>query len=466
MVKALLERLSSIRGRKSDSVSGFTLIELLVSIIIASIIVGTLFGFLINILERDRTEQAKAEAQEEAQAALNFIADDMTEAVYIYDADGLYQTGAVGADGGNTVASQLPHSRLNSSRCNSTSNNCTPVLAFWKILKYDQGELVKGGSSPSPNRLVRCLDEAAQTDDPPLPPCIGGNKYTYSLVVYYLVKNNSISDPLSTWSSSSRIVRWELKDGIRWGCRDNSTVVALNDTDSCPIDADQLAVVRDSDQSITTRAICTAGVPCTEYSVLPDPGFRRFDLAGSGTLSDRMKRWRKSNLPYVLNAGGSPFTELIDFVDDTPYDSTQDDGSIGNSPADARVDINIIKNTTGSLTATAVPLVPSSNRSCDDPDTGVGVGLPAPQLGTAAQTDFAQRIPPDFGVAAVNPIGLSSFYACVNANRISARVFIRTNAKARLIDTPSLRKVSDGVFESFLPTASVRVFGRGVLSIQ
>ncbi len=461
MVKALLERLFLIKSQKSSNTSGFTLIELLVSIIIASIIVSTLFGFLINILERDRTEQAKSEAQEEAQAALNFIADDMTEAVYIYDADGLYQTGATGANGGNTVASQLPHLIPNGSKCNPTTNDCTPVLAFWKVFKYDRNEEVKGGQSSTENRFVRCLDEASQNDLN----CIGGNKYTYSLVVYYLLKDTN-----PNWSSASRIVRWELKDGIRWGCRDNTTVAALSNPGSCPIDttatpAGQLATVRVSDQSITTRAACIAGgFVCTDYSILPDNGFQRFDLSGAGTLSDRMKRWRKSSQDYNFNS--NPLTELIDFVDDTPYDPTQDDGIIGNSPADARVDINIIKNTTGSLSATATPLVPSTNLSCDNPDTGVGVGLSVAGLGTPTQTIFSQRVPPDFGNAAVNPIGLSSFYACVNASRISARVYLRTNAKARLVDTQSFRQVSDAVFESFLPTTNVRVFGRGVLSVD
>jgi len=437
MLKALIQRLYSVR-RRQTSISGFTLIELLVSIIIATILVGTLLGFLVNILERDRNEQAKVEAQEEVQSALNFIANDLTEAVYIYDSDGLYQNGT----DLTSVVSQLPHRQVNSSICNPSTNRCTPVLVFWKRFRYDRDDLVKGGSSPTKNRAVRCLDETAQQ----AVSCIGGDRYIFSLVVYYLVKGQT-SD--STWSSASRIVRWELKDGIVWNCLIPGT---------CPTAANQRVVSTGTD----------GGVLGTVYAVLPDLGFSRFDLSGAGTLSDRMNRWRKSTTAYNFAING--FDELVDFVDDTPYDATQDDGTIGNSPAGARVDINIIGNTLGNFVVT--PPIPSTNLSCDNPDIGVGVGLTLAQLGTAAQTTFAQRIPPDFSSTTtingvnVNPIGLSSFYTCVNAARISARVYIRTNALARLVDGASSRQVSDSVFEGFLPTVNLRVFGRGSLSVD
>jgi hypothetical protein len=345
----------------------------------------------------------------------------------------------------SNVVSQLPHLQVNSSICNPSTNRCTPVLVFWKRFRYDRNDLVKGGSSPTKNRAVRCLDETAQQ----AVSCIGGDRYLYSLVVYYLVKGQTTD---STWSSASRIVRWELKDGIIAGCLIPG---------SCPTAANQLKTSDGTD----------GGVSGTAYAVLPDLGFSRFNLSGSGTLSDRMNRWRKSTTAYDFGING--FDELVDFVDDTPYDATQDDGAVGNSPTEARVDINIIKNTPPILTTGNPPVVsvPSNNPSCDDPNIGVGVGLTAAELLTPGRTIFAQRIPPDFSSTPINgvnpnPSGLSSFYTCINAARVSARVFIRGNALARLRDNINSRPVSDGVFESFLPTANVRVFGRGSLSVD
>jgi prepilin-type N-terminal cleavage/methylation domain-containing protein len=440
MLKALIQRFLIAR-QKQTNVSGFTLIELLVSIIIASIIVGTLLGFLVNILERDRTEQAKSESQEETQSALNYIADDVTEAVYIYDSDGLYQTQTINGVT-NNVFSQLPHNFNTGSGCNAT--NCTPVLVFWKVFRYDRNDTVKGGNSGTKNRAVRCLDEPIDIDTLPFPPalptatnCSGGNKYTYSLVAYYLLKDSNVN-----WSSTSRIVRWEIKDGIKWACQDTSTAAQLPASGLCPTAATQ---------KITVNAV--------DYAVQPDPGFRRFDLSGTGTLAQRMNRWRADTANYDINVNG--FDELVDYVDDTPYDPAQDAFPLGNPPANARVFINITKNTSGAPTSST-----TSNLTCDDPDKGVGSGLTASELASTTRTVFAQRIPPDFANTTANPRGLSSFYACVNASRISARVFIRNNALARLKDNIANRPVSDAVFDSFLPTSNVRVFGRGILSVD
>jgi len=434
MLKALIQKFLS-RGRKQTNVSGFTLLELLVSIIIASIVVGTLLVFLVNILERDRNEQAKVESQEEIQAALNFIADDMTDAVYIYDADGLYRNGAAGPNGGLNVASQLPHLQPTAGRCkDGTTINCTPVLVFWKRFLYKPSDNYgPAESNPlfDPSLTIDCLEKSNTST------CIGGDKYVYSLVVYYLLKN---TDP--DWSSSSRIIRWEIQDGLVSTCPTNTFCPPLVPADDPLVDKNNYA----------------------STFLKPKPGFRKFNLSGSGSLADRMNTWRKSSVDYDFGLDSTPYRELVDYIDDTPFDPTQDDGTIDNSPQGRRININIRANNPA-FNPTPTPPVPS-NPDCDDPNIGVGVGLTASQLGTTAQTVFSQRIPPDFSNATSNPNGLSSFYACVNANNVSARVFIRGNALARLKDNISSRPVSDAVFQSFLPTANVRVFGRGSLSVD
>lgn len=448
MFKALILNLLR-KKREQLNISGFTLLELLVSIIIVSTIVGTLLGFLNNILERDRTEQAKVETQEEIQAALNYITNDMTTAVYIYDADGLYRRGTDDI----ALVTQLPHLQPNGSVCNPSSKKCTPVLAFWKVANYDRDNLVAGGNSPSRNRAVRCLEETAQQATT----CTGGNKYYYSLVVYYLLQDGD-----KDWSGASRIVRWELKDGIQWVCRDSAGIA---DGARCPINT----TATTASQLFIETVGSDAG---TRYAVKPDSGFQRFTLSGVGNLSQQFNSWRKkvdgSGVPIPYTFDSTTFTVLADFIDDTLYSVTQDDGIVGNSPDGRRIDINIQPNTETGTPPTY------RNATCDNPDIGVGVGLPVSGLSDPARTEFSQRIPPSFDTSVFipvtlstttqpNPIGLTSFYACVNANKISARVYIRGNSLARLRDNIKTRPIGDSTITSFLPTSSVRVFGRGVL---
>jgi type II secretory pathway component PulJ len=79
-----------IKHSRQQPPTGFTLIELLVAMVLAILVVMPLLGFIINILDNDRREQAR-QHQQEIQAAVDYIAQDLEQAVYIYDADGLKQ---------------------------------------------------------------------------------------------------------------------------------------------------------------------------------------------------------------------------------------------------------------------------------------------------------------------------------------------------------------------------------------
>ncbi|WP_341526550.1 hormogonium polysaccharide secretion pseudopilin HpsC [Nostoc sp. UHCC 0302] len=151
--------------RAKGKIDGFTLIELLVGMIIAFLIITPLLGFMLNILDTDRKEQAKANTEQEIKAALDYIARDLQQSVYIYDADGIA-----------AIRSQLPKS--------STADKKTffPVLVFWKRQYIQNGLTVATGV----------------TDD----------TFVYSLVAYYLIKDN---DP--TWSKAARIGRFQISNG-------------------------------------------------------------------------------------------------------------------------------------------------------------------------------------------------------------------------------------------------------------
>ena len=169
------------RGKRAK---GFTLIELLVAMILTALIITPLLGFAVSIMTTDRQEQAKVASQQEIQASLDYMAQDMQQAIYIYDAQGL------SADG---ILNQIPPLQATTG-CNN-AGECTPVLAFWKRRYLDKGDTINGviiGEIPDENR--------------------GSDRFVYALVVYYLIQdppgNNTV------WSPVARIGRFEIRGGI------------------------------------------------------------------------------------------------------------------------------------------------------------------------------------------------------------------------------------------------------------
>jgi type II secretory pathway pseudopilin PulG len=397
---------------QSSGTSGFTLLELLVSAIMAIIMVTTLITFATSILETDRKEQAKVATQEELQSALNYIADDMQEAIYVYDAAGI---NAITTGTNSTY-------KLPTGTDTTTGRIRTPVLAFWKRALLDRNSqvtLATGGSI-----LVRCLGVTASNPTTPAPEgnCLGTDQFVYSLVAYYLVKD---STPSTIWSKAARIERWEVRDGI------------VNPT--CPSNAPTCANGAKRDDGYQS-------VDTNYYYVKPDTGFVRFDLSAQATsLSGKMNLW-KTNASANINFDpyASRAQALVDFIDDTAYATNQDNGS-----GSGILQIPIRSNATALNATTNANLDCESNAADSKGSTGLG----------------SVRVPADFGNATNNPTGLTSFYACVNSrlDRPIARVFIRGNALVRLFDNTALRQIGDANNSTFIPTSNALVFGRSVI---
>lgn len=411
--------LSSSRKGYKNYLKGFTLIELLVAMLITSIIVSVMLTFLVGVLESDRKEQAKSDAQEEIQAALSYIADDMQEAVYIYGATAL-----------SDINSQLPHTQSDAPpSCNTT--NCTPVLVFWKRYTYDPTAKTSDGKYYGclPYQDGTPLANAcnASANDANKRAAFGADNFTFSLVAYYL--KSDVGENSATWSNTARILRWELKDGYRWYCADSSS--------GCPADSTKLAANGAAYPTGTNPTYPTSIADATivdrnAYFIPPDKGFSRPDFLSDGSLSQNAGKWRKfANFDFDKNK----FTTLLDFVDDTEY-------------TDSNIKMAVVTN--NSTTD------PFGNPDCADPTKGVGV---------ASAMMLAQRVPSDFSNATANPSKLTSFYTCVAPEQVTARVYLRGNALARIQSIPSLRKPSDGN-SSFFPSVNVRVFGRSSLGLN
>jgi hypothetical protein len=153
----------------NQSSLGMSMIELLVGTVIAFIIITPLMAFVVNTLNDDQREEAKAVTDKEIQSALEFITEDLSEALYIYDKAGIQAI----------ATNQLIPAK---------SATQIPILVFWK------------------RQVVRNI----------LP--IGDDTFILSLVAYYL---RTDADPI--WCPNNtdnnkcpaRITRFQLNGGGR-----------------------------------------------------------------------------------------------------------------------------------------------------------------------------------------------------------------------------------------------------------
>ncbi len=179
-MKTLLNLLLKTRRRPRrhppKPTAGYTMIELLVGMVIAALIITPMLGFVVNILNSDVKEQAKTNSEQELQAAIDYIAQDMSQAIYIYDEAGR-----------DAIADDLPH---------SSDANKNPILVFWK------------------REFVEDVVPVSGTD------CTSGCNDTFvlSLVAYYEITE---TDSSSIWCQPSggdcpqRIGRFQIRDGVK-----------------------------------------------------------------------------------------------------------------------------------------------------------------------------------------------------------------------------------------------------------
>lgn len=172
-----------------QSKGGFTLIELLVGIVLAGLVITPLMNFMLNILTTQRQEEAKANTDQELQSTINYITQDLRQAIYIYDADGLNNTSTQTQPG---IKDQIPP--LAPVPGCDASTNCTPILVFWK--REFKPEIL----SRCPSNSIDCLADTKLDDT-----------FVYSLVAYYLIENPANT----TESNTARIARFQINDGIR-----------------------------------------------------------------------------------------------------------------------------------------------------------------------------------------------------------------------------------------------------------
>jgi hypothetical protein len=181
------------RSGPAKTEKGMTLVELLVGSIMAFLIITPMLGFVVDMLNTDRREQVKSNTEQDLQAAVDFIAQDLSQAIYIYDNIDI-NGGTRGTVTVTAIKSQLPA---------DNDPTQTPILVFWK--RQQIRNTVPINNSIKPNECEKPANANKCNDT-----------YVLSLVAYYQIKDNN-----ATWCQPSsgncpnRIARYEIKDGVR-----------------------------------------------------------------------------------------------------------------------------------------------------------------------------------------------------------------------------------------------------------
>lgn len=172
----LYKLLAQSRGRKTSSNKGFTLIELLISLVIAGIVVSGLLFVVVELLRVDQREVALDQVQSDMQRAMDYIADDLKEAIYVYE-DPTRITAQLDTVNDEVVAGSVP------------------VIAFWRTNEVD---VLNDTALPAD-----CTSEGDDEDT-----CVGIKlrRASYTLVAYY----QKPRDPALAWEGESAIKRYEL----------------------------------------------------------------------------------------------------------------------------------------------------------------------------------------------------------------------------------------------------------------
>jgi prepilin-type N-terminal cleavage/methylation domain-containing protein len=191
--------------------AGFTLIELLVSLLVASIFLLATAMIVIETMRLDREETGRTQVQAELTQAMQFIQQDLAEALYIYN-DAEQPNG----DGTPDLIQELY-----TPGWIRRPDDAIPVVAFWKLEPIPQGcyagnptlQDIRRGNATLPDQpppeFPRDQDGRNADWD-----TLVSRRGIYTLVVYYLRRNyNNAGNPTgrTPWEGNARIDRFELR---------------------------------------------------------------------------------------------------------------------------------------------------------------------------------------------------------------------------------------------------------------
>ncbi|MCT7988541.1 prepilin-type N-terminal cleavage/methylation domain-containing protein [Laspinema olomoucense] len=180
---------------RQKQTAGFTLLELLMAIVVGSIVMYAMMTLVLSLLGTEKQETAKSQIQQEMGLAMDYIASEMQEAVYIYPGNCLD-----GVDGGTDGCTDL-RTQIN------FPQEIHPILAFWKLepIPYTEDDNLPEDCTALPTAQAGdCRD-------------LKTRGHTYTLVVYSLRVNlaqlgqNPINQAGVVWQGPAQITRYRLR---------------------------------------------------------------------------------------------------------------------------------------------------------------------------------------------------------------------------------------------------------------
>lgn len=142
--------------------------------VVAGIVISGLLYLVVELLRIDRREIALEQVQRDMQRSIDYIADDLREAVYVYPSPATITTEIEALDA-------------------EIANGAVPVLAFWR-------------PDPVEATLPADCSTEGSADDETTCELLKTRGATYSLVVYY----QEPRDAASAWEGDTTIRRYEL----------------------------------------------------------------------------------------------------------------------------------------------------------------------------------------------------------------------------------------------------------------
>jgi prepilin-type N-terminal cleavage/methylation domain-containing protein len=159
---------------------GFSLVEQIVSLVIGSLIVAALLGMMTEFINSDKKEAAFLATEKDTQIALDYITEDLREAVFVYE----------------TIPTRLTDALPNFAAIPELGSSVQPILAFWKTEAIPQAQMPTACTAAQGFTIARRREECRLL-------LITRNSYT--LVVYL-----QTTEPSTEWLGRSRIIRYAL----------------------------------------------------------------------------------------------------------------------------------------------------------------------------------------------------------------------------------------------------------------
>jgi prepilin-type N-terminal cleavage/methylation domain-containing protein len=187
---------------KQEATAGFTLLELLIALLVGSIILTGLMTLVIEMLRLERRETAVDDVQRDMRRAIDYMASDVAEAIYVY----IPQK----EDGSMTEWTDTSQDASRFEAIRAIAKNRADidaediVFAFWRPdFIEDPDDLPPESLCGDANKRTNLTDKERDCRN------LRERRGYFTLVIYQLVSNGD-RNANGVWKGKARLERYEL----------------------------------------------------------------------------------------------------------------------------------------------------------------------------------------------------------------------------------------------------------------